>query len=126
MKIVICSFIFSLIVLSGCDSRHDDVPGYATATGPCGSILKASFDTNYHTLLVDNCVICHSESHSSLDSTIAFNSFFNYGESAVYNNAISEKHNAPFTGSFLKADFDVATTAFAVARKSFKTCVEAL
>ena len=121
---IICIVIAVLVpLIISCVPKHDDIPDYAKFDGVCGSTLKAAFDSGYHNLLVVNCEICHENEHANTDSELAFNSFFNYGEESVYINATSGKHNPPFTGEFLRADFDVERAKWATAKETFVTCV---
>ena len=114
----------SLVLLISCVPKHDDIPDYAKFDGTCGATLKAAFDGGYHALVITYCQSCHQNEHANADSELAFNSFFNYGEQAVYVNATSGKHNPPLTGDFLKAEFDVERAKWKTAKETFVSCVE--
>ncbi|MBL7545379.1 MAG: hypothetical protein JNL11_16285 [Bdellovibrionaceae bacterium] len=71
---------------------------------PCEDQLMNFYARSYQPFLVQNCASCHATGPgkgqiANKDTTIAFKDFMQIGYSKVSSNAISDNHNAPYSGS---------------------------
>lgn len=109
-------FIFTSLLFgySNCSpNKGSEEEQVASGAGPnssfiadssCEGQLKYTFSSGYHSFLTQNCASCHSNGpgkgqFANPDVNIAYSNFMQVGYSKVSNNAISDGHNPPYSGT---------------------------
>lgn len=110
---------------AGQDSDVDGDSGVELSTGDlCEDQLFAKFGSGYYTFLKNNCASCHNGEHeapafASKNSLLSYQVFKDKGYLSISNNAVSDTHNPPYTGSHhngtvssLKQEWEGAQAAY--------------
>lgn len=93
----------------------------------CEGQLMQFFSTGYHKFLTQTCSTCHANGpgkgrFANPDVTIAYNDFMQVGYSKVSDNAISDGHNPPYSGSQNTQTINDLRVTWVQALAEYNTC----